>query len=256
MTDTTRAGDDTSSERGRTAVVSGGGTGIGAAIARSFASDGWQVAILGRREQVLRDVADGTPGIIPVTGDLSRPEDVEHVADSIVEEFGTLRVLVANAGSTRREDGSSLADVAEHWKATMAQNVLTAVLLERALRSHLQRPGGRVIAISSLSARDLAGNAAYGASKAALNRWVRALADELGGEGMTANAIAPGFVPDTELFGDLGVERVERIAGSIAVRRAGTPEDVASTVRWLASPEASFVNGSIIDVDGGARRRD
>jgi 3-oxoacyl-[acyl-carrier protein] reductase len=114
-----------------------------------------------------------------------------------------------------------------------------------------------VIVISSFSARTLAGNPAYGASKAALHRWVMALGDDLGELGCTANAIAPGFVPDTELFpGELDPSRLARINAGIGVRRAGTPGDIADAVRWLASPHAGYVNGTVIEVDGGHRRQD
>jgi 3-oxoacyl-[acyl-carrier protein] reductase len=136
----------------------------------------------------------------------------------------------------------------------MSQNVLSAVLLEHALRPHLRQPGGRVVVISSFAARSLAGNAAYGASKAALNRWVLALGDEIGGVGGTANAVAAGFVPDTGLYGgNLSADRIESFSSGIGVRRPGTTEDITAAVRWLASREAAFVNGTVVEVDGGRR---
>jgi 3-oxoacyl-[acyl-carrier protein] reductase len=134
----------------------------------------------------------------------------------------------------------------------MSQNLLPAVLLEHALRPHLRRPGGRVVAVSSASARVVGGEVAYAASKAALNRWVVSLAAELGREGITVNAVAPGFVPDTGLYADtLEPEWIERAARGIAVRRVGTPEDIADSVRWLVSPGSGFVNGTVVEVDGG-----
>jgi 3-oxoacyl-[acyl-carrier protein] reductase len=239
-----------------TAVVSGGGTGIGRAIARSFAKDGWRVAVLGRRAEPLEDVAQTSAGIFAVPGELSVPAEVERVAEQVVAELGTVGVVVANAGGTRHPTLTTLDDVAQYWLGTVSQNVLTAVLLEHALRPHLSQPGGRVIVVSSFSARTLAGNAAYGATKAALHRWVMALGDDLGVLGCTANAIAPGFVPNTELFsGELEPQRLARISAAIGVRRAGTPEDIAEAVRWLASPGAGFVNGTVLEVDGGGRRQ-
>lgn len=238
-------------------VISGGGTGIGRAIALRFAADGWRVAVVGRRLEPLEAVARAHPGVVTITADLSAPAEVQRVGDEVADRMGTVRAIVANAGGSRHSTPSGLAEVAAHWSSTFAQNVLTAVLLETALRPHLDRAGGRVIVISSFSARTNAGNAAYGASKAALHRWVMSLADELGAVGCTANAIAPGFVPDSELFGGpLAAERVERISESIAVRRAGTPADIADAVAWLASPGAGFVNGTVIEVDGGRRRLD
>lgn len=236
-------------------VVTGGGTGIGRAIARSYAADGWQVFVVGRRLEVLEKVASEIEGITPVQGDLSLVDDVERIAADIIGAAGTLDAVVLNAGGTHHGTQSTLAEVADHWLATMSQNVLSAVLLEHALRPHLRTPGGRVVVVSSFSARALAGNAAYGASKAALHRWVMALGDEIGALDGTANAVAPGFVPDTELIGQsLSPERLERISESIAVRRSGTPDDIAQTVRWLTCPGSGFVNGSVVEVDGGRRR--
>jgi 3-oxoacyl-[acyl-carrier protein] reductase len=240
----------------RTAVVSGGGTGIGRAVAHSFAADGWRVFVVGRRRSVLDEVAAQHPGIEAVQGDLSLPADVERVAERIVQAVGVVDVLVANAGGTDHGEQSTVAQVAEHWLRTISQNILPAVLLEHALRPHLRRPGGRVVVISSFAARSLAGNAAYGASKAALNRWVLALGDEIGGIGGTANAVAAGFVPDTELYGgSLTADRIEQFSAGIGVRRPGTPTDIAAAVRWLASPDAAFVNGTVVEVDGGRRRQ-
>ena len=237
-------------------VVTGGGTGIGRGIVRALADAGSQVFAVGRRAEVLAQLADEVPGVVPVQGDLSLIGDVERVSSKIVQAAGAVDVLVLNAGGTRHGSQSTLSEVAEHWLGTMSQNVLSAVLLEHALRPHLTMPGGRVIVISSFSARALAGNAAYGASKAALHRWVLSLGDEIGALGGTANAVAPGFVPDTELIEGLSPERVERVTAGIGVRRTGMPEDIADTVRWLASSGSGFVNGTVIEVDGGRRRHD
>jgi 3-oxoacyl-[acyl-carrier protein] reductase len=249
-------GEDRMAER-RVAVVSGAGTGIGRAIARSYADDGWAVAAVGRRRAPLDALTAAHSGILAIQADLSVPEQVDDGVARIVAEFGTVDVLVANAGGTNHGPRASTAEVAEYWMATTAQNVLTAVLLEHALRPALRKPGGRVVVISSFSARRLAGNPAYGATKAALLRWVMALGDELGAMGCTANAISPGFVPDTELFGGpLDEGRVARISDGIGVRRPGTTTEIANAVRWLASDAASFVNGTELAVDGGVRRLD
>jgi 3-oxoacyl-[acyl-carrier protein] reductase len=239
----------------RTVVVTGGGTGIGRAIVRRFASEGERVFVVGRRAEALAEVAAEPGDIVAVSGDLADPAQVEGIAARIVETAGTVDVLVTNAGGTRHAPQETLAQVAEHWLGTLKQNLLSAVLIEHALRPHLRSPGGRVVAIGSSTARHLAGNAAYGSSKAALQRWVLALGDEIGGLGGTANAVAPGLVPDTELFGGgLTEERVDRFAAGIGVRRAGRPDDIADAVHWLASPGAGYVNGTVIEADGGHRR--
>jgi 3-oxoacyl-[acyl-carrier protein] reductase len=236
---------------GRTAVVTGGGTGIGRAVARMLTAEGYRVAVLGRRRDVLEEVARETGGVA-VSADLSRPSDVSRAAGEVVEALGTVDALVLNAGGGHRGPQDTLEQVADHWTATMAQNLLPAVLLEHALRPHLRRPGGRVLVVTSAAARSGGGPVAYGASKAALNRWVVALASELGAQGITANALAPGFVPDTGLYpDDLDPEWIERVASGIAVGRVGTPDDIADAVRWLVSPAAGFVNGTVVEVDGG-----
>jgi 3-oxoacyl-[acyl-carrier protein] reductase len=221
-----------------------------------FAQAGCQVFVVGRRLDVLEDLTSEVQGIFAVQGDLSVVEDVERVSAEIVRAAGEIDVVVLNAGGSRHGPQSSLQEVADHWLGTMRQNVLSGVLLEHALRPHLRMPDGRVIVISSFAARALAGNAAYGASKAALHRWVMTLADEIGAAGGTANAVAPGFVPETELIAELSPERAQRVTDGIAVRRAGTPDDIADAVRWLSSPESGFVNGTIVEVDGGRRRHD
>lgn len=237
----------------RTAVVTGGGTGIGRGIAALLAADGYRVAVLGRRREVLDEVA-GETGAIAVAADLSVPADVARAATEVVDALGTIDALVLNAGSAQRGPQETLDDVADHWTSTMAQNLLPAVLLEHALRPHLRRPGGRVVAVSSASARAVGGEVAYAASKAALNRWVVTLAAQLGREGITVNAVSPGFVPDTGLYdGTLDPAWTGRVARGIAVGRVGTPQDIADSVRWLVSPGSGFVNGTVVEVDGGRR---
>ena len=237
----------------RTAVVTGGGTGIGRGIVRLLADDGWRLAVLGRRREVLAEVAAET-GAVAVAADLAQPAEVDRGIGEVVAALGTVDALVLNAGSAQRGPQETLEDVAAHWMTTMAQNLLPAVLVEHALRPHLRRPGGRVVAISSSSARVAGGEVAYAASKAAMNRWVVGLAAELGSEGITVNGVAPGFVPDTELYdGRLDPTWTDRAARSIAVRRAGLPVDVADAVRWLISSGTGFVNGTVVEVDGGRR---
>jgi 3-oxoacyl-[acyl-carrier protein] reductase len=235
----------------RTAVVTGGGTGIGRAIALTLAQDGYRVAVVGRRRDVLGPVADEVGGLA-VAADLTVVEDVERAAREIVDELGVVDALVLNAGGTDRRPLESLADVAASWTATFEQNVLSAVLLEHALRPHLRRPGGRVVAITSASARSGGGTLPYGCSKAAVNRWIVTLASTLGADGITVNALAPGFVPDTELYeGEFDPQWLQQVSSGIAVRRVGQPEDIASSVRWLVSPDAGFVSGTVVEVDGG-----
>src|SRR5205085_402848 len=130
-------------------------------------------------------------------------------------------------------------------------NVLTAVLLTEALRARLRRPGGRVIAVSSIAASR--GGGSYAAAKAALHGWIYGLAAELGREGITANVVAPGYVAETEFFADtMTRERHESLVAQTLTGRAGCPADIAAAARYLSSADAGFVTGQVLHVNGGS----
>jgi 3-oxoacyl-[acyl-carrier protein] reductase len=242
----------------RNIVISGGGTGIGLATARAFAADGEQVLLLGRRAEVLEKA--GVPGALTCAADLAEPDQVRRVARFVAEEFGTVDVLVHCAGGAGQLEPSSGSDdpldrVAHDWTVNFRQNVLTAALLTEALKNRLAEPGGRVLFVSSIAAYRGSGSGAYAAAKAGLHPYAHDLARQLGPHGITVNVVAPGYVEDTEFFGDTMDEaRRARLIGDTVTGRAGTPGDVASTLHWLASPAAGHVTSQVVQVNGGAER--
>ncbi|GHD97863.1 SDR family NAD(P)-dependent oxidoreductase [Streptomyces alanosinicus] len=242
----------------RNIVISGGGTGIGLATARAFAADGDRVLLLGRRAEVLEKA--GVPGALTRAADLSEPGEVRGVARFVAEELGTVDVLVHSAGGAGHLEPAGggedpLDQVAHRWTVNFRQNVLTAALLTEALKDRLAAPGGRVLFVSSIAAYRGSGTGAYAAAKAGLHPYAHDLARELGPRGITVNVVAPGYIEDTEFFGDTMDEaRRARLIADTVTGRPGIPGDVAATLHWLASPGAGHVTSQVIQVNGGAER--
>ncbi|OEV11707.1 SDR family NAD(P)-dependent oxidoreductase [Streptomyces nanshensis] len=257
----------------RAVIVSGGGTGIGRAVARRFAADGDRVLLVGRRAEVLREAAEtiaadadadagagGAGEVRTLAADLTDPEDARRVREEAVARFGRVDVLVNNAGgnveyaASGADAPSGLDGVAWQWRSNFESNVLTAVLLTEALADLLQEPGRRVVLLSSIAAYRGSGTGSYAAAKAALHPYVYDMAGRLGPHGATVNAVAPGYIEATGFFGDRMTEqRRGQLAAQTVNGRVGTPEDVADVVHWLCSPGAGHVTGQIVQVNGGAR---
>lgn len=235
----------------KTIVVTGGGTGIGKAIAQRFAQDGMKVIITGRRAELLEHTArEIGSNVVAKSFDAADPDQVAEFASGT----GTVDVLVNNAGGNTdfdRPTPSNLGEVANAWRANLAANVITAVLTTTALLPSMRR-GGAIITIGSIAADKGAGS--YGASKAAVASWNVDLASEVGPLGLTANIVSPGYIEDTEFFRDVltGEGRASMVA-AITTARAGTPDDVAATVAFLASDGARQITGQAIAVNGGER---
>jgi 3-oxoacyl-[acyl-carrier protein] reductase len=236
----------------RHVVVTGGGTGIGKAVAAAFASAGNEVIITGRRPEVLaKTTADLDGQVRAVCFDAADPHRVER---ALTELPSSVDVLVNNAGGNTdigAPEPGSLAEVAEAWRANLDANLLSAVLVTTALRPRLAS-GGAVVSFSSIAAHR-AGAGAYSAAKAAVEAWNLTLASELGAARITANVIAPGFTEGTEFFrGRMTDPRRSALIAQTATGRAGTPEDIAAAVLFLASPAASHITGQVLHVNGGA----
>ncbi len=242
----------------RIAVVTGAGSGIGAACAHALAESCDRLVLLGRRLDRLEDVASQIRDAHPASVVDARSVDVSDVA--AVEGFAAwahdalprVDVLVNNAGSPQPRITGGLADVAATWESTWRANTLSAVLVTEGLKPLLARPGGRVVMIGSFAANLGTGSPAYASAKGALETYAVSLMREVGPDGITANVVAPGYTAGTELLaGRITPERHERLLAGNASRRPGTPEEIASAVAYLASPLAGFVNGQVITANGG-----
>ncbi len=243
----------------RLIVVTGGGTGIGRAVAAAFTTEGARVVLLGRRPHVLEEAVAALQARRPDVDvrwrrcDVGDADEVDAFVRWLAAEVGpTVDVLVNNAGGTGSiADDAPTRDAAAHAREMLAANLVGGYLMIHALRPHLRRPGGRVVNISSIAAVR-GGGGMYSAAKAGLIGLTYALAGDLGPEGITVNAVAPGLILETEFFGDrMTDERSGRIVAQTPLGRPGRPADIAAAVRYLASEEASFVTGEVHHVNGG-----
>ncbi|WP_338750428.1 SDR family oxidoreductase [Janibacter alittae] len=244
----------------RVAVVTGAARGIGAGVARRFAADGMAVAVLDLDESSCAGVVDEIAGAggraLAVGADVSDPEQVEPAVRRVAEELGAPTVLVNNAGVIR-DNLIFKMDVAD-WDAVMAVHLRGAFLMTKAVQSHMTRAGfGRIINLSSTSAQGNRGQVNYSAAKAGMQGLTKTLAIELGKFGVTANAIAPGFI-ETEMTAEtaarigISFEELKKMAGdAAAVARTGRPEDIAHAASFFASEGAGFTTGQVLYVAGG-----
>ena len=233
----------------RRVVVTGGGTGIGRAIAEKFAEDGSSVFILGRRKDVLDRVVEENRErqIRAVACDLTRPDEVLRAAEEIADD--PVDVLVNNAGGIVKNGTTGLEGVFETYRRTIDANLLSAMMITEALWKSISRPGGRVVNISSIAAHR--GGGAYGAAKAGLVNLTRTLAMEWA-PAIRVNAVSAGMVR-TELFDDYygGPEGAAAAEATVPMGRAASPSEIGDAVVFLASPLAGYVTGADLAVHGG-----
>jgi 3-oxoacyl-[acyl-carrier protein] reductase len=234
------------------ALVTGASRGIGAAIAKSLAREGWPVGVNYRSdseaaEAVVEEIKSAGGRATALQGDISDPKTADALFTALEEEFGPVLVLVNNAGV--RADGLSPQIDDEDWDKVIDTNLSAAFrLTRRALRPMIRNRYGRVVNIASIvgGVRGNAGQANYAASKAGLVAMTRTVAAEVARRGVTVNAVAPGLI-ETDMTEGIG----ENLLEHVPARRAGTPDEVAACVRFLASDGAAYVTGVCLTVDGG-----
>ena len=244
----------------RVAIVTGAARGIGAATARRLASDGMAVAVLDLQEEACKETVDDITKAggraLAVGADVSKAEHVQEAVERVQADLGAPAVLVNNAGIIR--DNLLFKMTEDDWDAVLGVHLRGAFLMSRAVQKYMVEQGyGRIVNLSSSSALGNRGQVNYSAAKAGMQGFTKTLAIELGPFGVTANAVAPGFIVT-----DMTAATAARVkmsfedfqtaaAGQIPVRRVGQPADVAHVISFLASEGAGFVSGQVIYVAGG-----
>jgi 3-oxoacyl-[acyl-carrier protein] reductase len=244
----------------RIAIVTGSARGIGAATARKLAADGMAVAVLDLDEAAcagtVKEIADAGGRALAVGADVSKSDQVASAVERVAAELGAPTVLVNNAGLLRDNLLFKMSD--DDWDTVLGVHLRGSFLMSRAAQKYMvDQRYGRIINLSSSSALGNRGQVNYSAAKAGLQGFTKTLAIELGPFGITANAVAPGFIAT-----DMTAVTAERVgmsfedfkkaaADRIPVRRVGQPEDVANTISFLVSEGAGFVSGQVIYVAGG-----
>jgi len=238
----------------RVAFITGASRGIGRAIAQRLAHDGRHVVLVSRSEGPLKDLA----ATLTATGhkasfkavDIGDGPALAKAIEETTEQFGRLDILVNNAGITK--DGLILRMSDADWDEVLRVNLTSAfVAVRAAARVMMKGRFGRIVNLSSTSGVvGNAGQANYAAAKSGLIGFSKTIARELGGKGITCNVIAPGFI-ETDMTAGLPQQVKEGVLGMMAVKRLGTPDDIAAAVSYITSDEAGFLTGQVLCVDGG-----
>ena len=240
---------------GKTAVITGGNSGIGLQTARAFVTEGAQVVIFGRNQKTLDDAAKQIGGgVVAVQGDVTRQADLDRLFATAKETFGGIDVLFVNAGIAKP---SAIGETTEEFfDETFSVNVKGAYFTIQTALPLLRKGASVILTSSSADSLGIAGLAVYSATKAAIRSLARTLSAELGPKGIRVNSVAPGPI-ETPIFGRMGLpkEAVEQMGQQILAKvpqgRFGQPEEVAAPVVFLASDESSYMLGAQLSVDGG-----
>ncbi|TQL46565.1 3-oxoacyl-[acyl-carrier protein] reductase [Homoserinimonas aerilata] len=248
------------SENTKTAIVTGGARGIGAAVAKRLAEDGFAVGVLDIDEvacaNTVEQIRAAGGRAITLGADVSNEEQVEEAVARCARELGAPVVLINNAGIIR--DNPLFKMSTQEWDLVLSIHLKGSFLMTRAVQSHMTKSGwGRIINMSSISALGNKGQSNYAAAKAGIQGFTKTLAIELGKFGVTANCIAPGYIETDMLVQTadrMGIsydEFASKMVAETAVARMGQPEDIAAAVAFFARDDASFVTGQILYVAGG-----
>jgi 3-oxoacyl-[acyl-carrier protein] reductase len=238
----------------RNAFVTGASRGIGRAIALTLAKAGANIVVaspeMDNNEKVAQEIRDLGVRALVVDFNLTSPESIKAGVSQALKEFGKIEILVNNAGVTK--DGLAIRMKKEDWDFVLSINLTGAFLTaQQILPGMIKERWGRIVNIASVVGQaGNAGQANYVASKAGIIGLTKSLAQEVASRNITVNAVAPGFI-ETDMTAKLPQEVKDRMAATIALKRFGKPEDIANAVKFLASDDAEYITGNVINVNGG-----